>query len=335
MSRFPRAVIVKGELLLGFSVTMGAGLKMMLALGALGTFGFYLARVSEMTEGAQWGFIGAILVQSFLFVVIPGKPKKVVVRKRLVEMEAEDEIEEESRNLPEPVKSDPLDGATLRERKMAKIRAKEEEEAVDDDEVIQIDVGDIEEIEDVHIADQYVVEIDAESIEESRIEDTVDERRRRHAEIRQRIEARRREQMAQVRASAAKMWDDNQDREDLVAVLSDPEHGLTVLEEPASVSPGHPYGSTFIRIDEERVIKVRIPLDEGFRKVETEEPEALPLPLPGGLPLPVGLPLPGGLPLPLPAGGLPLPPPPMVGTLPPPVLESQSKLAALRNEIDD
>ena len=299
---------------------MGTGLKLMLALGAIGTFGFYLARVSEMTEGAQWGFIGAILLQSFLFVVVPGKQKKVVVRKKLVEMEAEDEVEEITANLPEPVKSDPLDGATLRERKMAKIKAKEEEDS-DSDEEIQIAAEDIEAIEDVHIADQYVVEIDAESIEESRIEDTVDERRRRHTEIRQRIEARRREQMAEVRASAAKMWDDNQDREDMVAVLSDPEHGLMVLDEPASVSPGHPYGSTFIRIDDERVVKVRIPLDAGFRKVETEEPE--------------GLPLPGGLPLPLPAGGLPLPPPPMIGTLPPPVMESQSKLAALRNEMDD
>ena len=299
---------------------MGTGLKLMLALGAIGTFGFYLARVSEMTEGAQWGFIGAILLQSFLFVVVPGKQKKVVVRKKLVEMETEDEVEEITANLPEPVKSDPLDGATLRERKMAKIKAKEEEDS-DSDEEIQIAAEDIEAIEDVHIADQYVVEIDAESIEESRIEDTVDERRRRHAEIRQRIEARRREQMAEVRASAAKMWDDNQDREDMVAVLSDPEHGMMVLDEPASVSPGHPYGSTFIRIDDERVVKVRIPLDAGFRKVETEEPE--------------GLPLPGGLPLPLPAGGLPLPPPPMIGTLPPPVMESQSKLAALRNEMDD
>ena len=312
---------------------MGAGLKLILAVGAVGTFGFYLARVSEMTEGAQWGFIGAILLQSFLFVIIPGKPKKVVVRKRLVEMEVEEESEEEAANLPEPVKSDPLDGATLRERKMAKIRAKEEEESVESDDEIQIAPEDIEEIDDVHIADQYVVEIDAESIEESRIEDTVDERRRRHAEIRQRIEARRREQMAEVRASTAKMWDETQDREDLVTILSQPEHGLTILDEPASVTPGHPYGSTFIRIDEERVIKVRIPLDEGFRKAEVEEPEESPLP--GGLPLPEGLPLPGGLPLPMPAGGLPIPPPPMVGTLPPPVMDSQSKLAALRDEMDD
>ena len=312
---------------------MGGGLKMMLAVGAFGTFGFYLSRVSEMTEGAQWGFIGAILVQSFLFIIIPGKPKKVIVRRKLVETEAEDEAEA-AVDLPEPIKSDPLDGATLRERKMAKIRAKEEEDSDDSEEEIQIAAEDIEEIDGIHIADQYVVEIDAESIEESRIEDTVDERRRRHAEIRQRIEARRREQMAEVRASAAKMWDDNQDREDLVALLSDPEHGLTVLDEPASVSPGHPYGSTFIRIDEDRVVKVRIPLDEGFRKAEVEESEEQLLP--GGFPLPAGLPLPGGLPLPLPAGGLPLPPPPMVGTLPPPpVMQSQSKLAALRDEIEE
>ena len=64
---------------------MVSGLKLLLALGTLGTFAFYLARVSEMTENAQWGFIGAILLQAFAFVAIPNKPKKVIVRRKVAE----------------------------------------------------------------------------------------------------------------------------------------------------------------------------------------------------------------------------------------------------------
>lgn len=74
---------------------MVSGLKLLLALGAFGTFAFYLARVSEMTENAQWGFIGAILLQAFAFVVIPNKPKKVIVKRKVAVSEAEEEEEEE------------------------------------------------------------------------------------------------------------------------------------------------------------------------------------------------------------------------------------------------
>jgi hypothetical protein len=215
---------------------------------------------------------------------------------------------------------------------MAKIKAIQSA-AEEDEEVQEISVDEIEEIDDLHIAEEYVVEIDAESIEEAKIEDAVSERRRHHATIRKRIEMRRREQMAEVRASAAKMWDDKSG-EDLAAIVSNEGHGLTILDEPDEVESGHPYGATFIRLDDTRVLKVRVALDDGFKTAELEEEgnELPPLLLPDGttLPLPSGLPLP-----PLPAiGGLPLPPPPMVGGLPPPpALNSQNKLAALRDEI--
>lgn len=307
---------------------MGSGLKLLLAFSTLGTFGFYMARVSEMTEAAQWGFIAALLGQAFTFVILPGKQKKTVVRRTAAAANAAEEkvlAEEDEIDIPDPVTTDPLDGATLKQRKMAKIKAiqsaAEEEE---DEEVQEISVDEIEEIDDLHIAEEYVVEIDAESIEEAKIEDAVSERRRHHAEIRKRIEMRRREQMAEVRASAAKMWDDKSG-EDLAAIVSSEGHGLTILDEPDEVEPGHPYGATFIRLDDTRVLKVRVALDEGFKaaELEEEEDELPPLLLPDGtiLPLPSGLPLP---PLPV-VGGLPPPPPP--------ALNSQNKLAALRDEI--
>jgi len=310
---------------------MGSGLKLLLAFSTLGTFGFYMARVSVMTEAAQWGFIGALLGQAFVFVILPGKQKKTVVRRTAVAanvVEEEALAEEDEIDIPDPVTMDPLDGATLKQRKMAKIKAiqsaAEEEE---DEEVQEISVDEIEEIDDLHIAEEYVVEIDAESIEEAKIEDVVSERRRHHAEIRKRIEMRRREQMAEVRASAAKMWDDKSG-EDLAAIVSNEGHGLTILDEPDEVESGHPYGATFIRLDDTRVLKVRVALDDGFKaaELEEEEDELPPLLLPDGTTLPLP---------PLPAvGGLPLPPPPMIGGLPPPpALNSQNKLAALRDEI--
>ena len=307
---------------------MGSGLKLLLAFSTLGTFGFYMARVSEMTEAAQWGFIAALLGQAFLFIILPGKQKKTVVRRTAMSAKAAEEevlAEEDEIDIPEPVTKDPLDGATLKQRKMAKIKAIQSATEEEEDEGVQeISVDEIEEIDDLHTAEEYVVEIDAESIEEAKIEDAVSERRHQHAKISKRIEMRRREQMAEVRASAAKMWDNNS-AEDLAAIVSSEDHGLTILNEPDEVEPGHPYGATFIRLDDTRVLKVRVALDEGFKAAELEdvEEELPPLLLPDG----TVLPLPGGLPLPpLPAvGGLPLPPPP--------ALNSQNKLAALRDEI--
>jgi hypothetical protein len=314
---------------------MGSGLKLLLAFSTLGTFGFYMARVSVMTETAQWGFIGALLGQAFVFIILPGKQKKTVVRRTAAAAKVAEEealAEEDKIDIPDPVTKDPLDGATLKQRKMAKIKAIQSA-AEENEEVQEISVDEIEEIDDLHIAEEYVVEIDAESIEEAKIEDAVSERRRHHAKIRKRIEMRRREQMAEVRASAAKMWDDKSG-EDLAAIVSNEGHGLTILDEPDEVESGHPYGATFIRLDDTRVLKVRVALDDGFKtaELEEEENELPPLLLPDGttLPLPSGLPLP---PLPV-VGGLPLPPPPMVGGLPPPpALNSQNKLAALRDEI--
>jgi hypothetical protein len=316
---------------------MGSGLKLLLAFSTFGTFGFYMARVSEMTEAAQWGFIAALLGQAFAFVILPGKQKKTVVRRTATAAKAAEGkalAEEDDIDIPDPVTKDPLDGATLKQRKMAKIKAIQNA-ADDDEEVQEISVDEIEGIDDLHSAEEYVVEIDAESIEEAKIEDAVSERRLHHAKIRKRIEMRRREQMAEVRASAAKMWDDKSG-EDLAAIISSEDHGLTIIDEPDEVEAGHPYGATFIRLDDTRVLKVRVALDEGFKSAELEEgdDELPPLILPDG----TVLPLPGGLPLPpLPAlGGLALPPLPMVGGLPPPplpALNSQNKLAAMRDEI--
>ena len=83
------------------------------------------------------------------------------------------------------------------------------------------------------------------------------------------------------------------------ALLKSPE--LLVLDEPVQPEAGHIYGATFIRIDDQRVLKYRSPLDSGFEAVISNEKvlekdplELPPLIGPDGNPLPLPLPGPSG-----------------------------------------
>jgi hypothetical protein len=91
------------------------------------------------------------------------------------------------------------------------------------------------------------------------------------------------------------------------------------MVEPEHPEPGHVYGATFIRIDEGRILKLRLPLDAGFESVEQAKPEpAMPVIIgPDGKELP---PLvdPNGMPLTL-----------------PPLPSASGALAALRDEMNE
>ena len=117
-----------------------------------------------------------------------------------VPVETTEEIEEETSNveIPEPVTEDSLDGATLRERKLAKIQsaqaaqeemlvAEVEQEELNGEEMVEVT------IEDVHVADEFVVEVSPESIENADIEMSIHKRKIKHDEIRKKIEMRRRD----------------------------------------------------------------------------------------------------------------------------------------------
>ena len=265
-------------------------------------------------ESELYGYIftGSLLLLAAGLLMTGGKRKKKP-RKRQSSVKLEKP--EDEFQLPEAVVEDE-DGGSRRDRKVAASAESDSSQSDDaDDDVIQLEDDAIE--EEVHVAEEYVVDISAEQVEEADIEEFVEERRGQRAEIKARIEMRRRGQLAEIRASAARMWSKQDDGEDLLATLAKPGHGLTVLNEPEQVEPGHPYGATYVRVDNARIIKMRIPLDTGFvaasefeEEVEVELDE---------LPPP-----PEGLPLPPPPDGLPMPPPPKV---------SQSKLDAMRDEI--
>ena len=299
-------------------------LRNTIALAFVATLLFYFASVGEMDENQQWITIGVMVTLGLIFILsgspsfeLPTLPTESTITdsKEAVEDVQTDaaEVQEEASTPSTPTTM------SLKERKAAKILAAQEAQraamaqAIGDDEA-EMEELPVVEVEMVHVADEYVVEVSPESVEEADIEATVKERASRHEEIRARIAARRRSQMADIRASTSRMWEENVVREDIVGLLQSEGHGLTVLDEPLQPDPGHIYGATFIRIDDHRILKFRSQLDAGFEAVDSIQEEA-PEPSLGDLPPLIG---PDGNPLPLP--DLPSP---------------SGALAALKMEMDE
>ena len=282
---------------------------------------FYLTSASSLSSDGKWSLIGVTFIASLMWVLLGGRRVKNSPSKRektptdtaqeedsAVEQELSDGVD-----IPAPVVEEQnLDGVSLRERKLAKIQAAnqvEEEDSEEQETIAEVEVT----IENVHTADEYVVEVSPESVEDADIEMTVSNRRVKHQEIRQRIEKRRRNQLAEIRASTVRMWEQYNEGEDIVGLLQNPEHGLNVVDEPQKPEAGHVYGATFIRLDETTILKLRTPLDSGFEEVEKKSP-------------PEGLPDLGSIPLPpLPDGNMPMPPLP----------NASDALAAMKLQLDE
>ncbi len=269
---------------------------------------------AQLDENSRWAFVGIILLLAIIFVYLGDAPanKKPVARTVATQQVSADDSSEPSVDIPEIVVEDSMDGASLRERKMAKVAASRQEE--ESNEIVIEPDDDLEEvavtIEEVHVADEFVVEVSPQSIEDANIAAHIQEKRDRHSRIRARIEERRRDQMAEIRASTAKMWEEHSSGEDLVGLIQSDDHGHNILIEPANAEAGHVYGASLVRIDESTILKLRVPLDDGFVAVEEDRTTTATLPLPSGLPSPEDL-------------GLPLPPPP----------GASGALAALKDEM--
>ena len=156
------------------------------------------------------------------------------------------------------------------------------------------------------VASRYVAESDPQSGEEAEVEAYVSDRRVKRAEIRSQLVRKRRMELAERRASKARAWSAVEDGEDLAAMLKNPNHGLTVLEEPEEADTSKPQGVSYIRIDDERILKVKLPLEMLVKKTPTQDlSEVSEMPLP---PL-ENIPPPGTPPMPPPPGMPPMPPP--------------------------
>ena len=129
--------------------------------------------------------------------------------------------------------------------------------------------------DDSNLAARYVAESNPQGDFEAEVEEFVDQRRAKRAEIRSRIERKRRMQMAERRAAKARIWSAVEDGEDLAELLKQPDHGMTVIDEPESPDSTKPQGVSYVRIDEKRILRIRIPLEvkprEDIRKKDQEE----------------------------------------------------------------
>ena len=278
----------------------------------------FLVLAGNLSPKEQMIF-GASILLLIIFLMGTGSGRKVERVRRRSEMEVEESKSEPDQELPAPVQSEE-DASARRDAKLSRSRSGEPEpEPEPEVEEVVVSLADDEVLvtvveENVHVAEEFVAEIDAESMEEADIESFIDDRRDRHALIRRRIEARRREQLADIRSETAKIYQSADESEDLLTLVGTENHGHTVLEVSEDIPAGSPVGAVFARIDDTRILKVRLPLDQGFIASSEPLPELPPLPDLGDLPLP---PLPD-------LGDLPLPPPP-----------SSSKLDALRDEMNE
>jgi hypothetical protein len=278
----------------------------------------FLVLAGNLSPKEQMIF-GASILLLIIFLMGTGGGRKVERVRRRSEMEVEESKSEPDQELPAPVQSEE-DASARRDAKLSRSRSGEPEpEPEPEVEEVVVSLADDEVLvtvveENVHVAEEFVAEIDAESMEEADIESFIDDRRDRHALIRRRIEARRREQLADIRSETAKIYQSADESEDLLTLVGTENHGHTVLEVSEDIPAGSPVGAVFARIDDTRILKVRLPLDQGFIASSEPLPELPPLPDLGDLPLP---PLPD-------LGDLPLPPPP-----------SSSKLDALRDEMNE
>ena len=151
------------------------------------------------------------------------------------------------------------------------------------------------------LAKVYIATSDPESQMESEVDARLAQKRAKMGVIRDRIHRERRIELAGRVASEVSKWSAIEDGEDISALLKNPDHGLTVLTEPEDSDPTIPQGVSYVRIDANRVVKVRVSLDVSGSSGRTPEPE---LPEPS---------------LPTPPTGSPPPPPPLPPSLPPPV----------------
>ena len=158
--------------------------------------------------------------------------------------------------------------------------------------------------DDSNLAARYVAESNPQGDFEAEVEEFVGQRRAKRAEIRSRIERKRRMKMAERRAAKARMWSAVEDGEDLAELLKRPDHGMTVFDEPESPDSTKPQGVSYVRIDEERILRIRIPLEVKHREVSRKKDEGEVVDEVPPMPPPPGMP-----PMPPPPGMPPMPPP--------------------------
>jgi len=130
----------------------------------------------------------------------------------------------------------------------------------------------------------HVAKSDPELQAEAEVDQYLAQQRERRAIFRERLHRERRLEMSKRLADEARKWSQSEDGEDLSTLTSIPGHGLAVFYEPEEPDASIPQGVSYVRIDDERVLKVRVSLDvpgsEASHPQETmEQADGLPAPI--------------------------------------------------------
>mgnify|MGYP001177449686 FL=1 len=155
------------------------------------------------------------------------------------------------------------------------------------------------------LAKVHVARTDPELQAEAEVDHYLAQQRARRSVFRERLYHERRIQKSKRIAEEASKWSDSEDGEDLPTLTSIPGHGLAVMYEPEDPDPTIPQGITYVRIDDDRVLKVRVSLDVPRSSDPSQEQEQEASIDDSTMPPP-------------PAPGMAMPPPPLPD-LPPPV----------------
>ena len=145
----------------------------------------------------------------------------------------------------------------------------------------------------------HIARSDPELQAEAEVDLYLAQQRERREVFRDRLHRERRLEMSKRVAEQARKWAQVEDGEDLSTLTSIPGHGLAVFYEPEEPDRSIPPGVSYVRIDDERVLKVRVSLDvpstgPSSPVEEMGEPQGTdspPLPPSPGMPVPP-LPLP-------------------------------------------
>ena len=148
---------------------------------------------------------------------------------------------------------------------------------------------DVEGTARVHIASS-----DPELQAEAEVDFYLAQQRERREVFRARLHRERRMEMSKRVSDEARKWAQVEDGEDLSTLTSIPGHGLAVFYEPEEPDTSIPQGVSYVRIDDERVLKVRVSLDVPRLEYnnpheemsESQDDASTPLPLTPGMPIP-------------------------------------------------
>ena len=111
------------------------------------------------------------------------------------------------------------------------------------------------------LAKVHVAKSDPEMLAEAEVDQYLAQQRVRRAVFRERLYQERRIEKSKRLANEVRKWAETEDGEDLSTLTGIPGHGLAVMFEPELPSPDIPQGISYVRIDDTRILKVRVSLD--------------------------------------------------------------------------